>query len=253
MAVDRANAIINEQIDLGNFFFKNNQLFDPFSITQVQILKSDLTTVVETIVDPNITKLAIGSYLVTIAPIALSDTYFDRWTFVPESGGGPLTITNSVQILDVSAGASAQLLQIRNDIRLDIGDDGAIATQTFSDAQLNDFVDKSLKRLAGVFPEVVKLTGGVFTEDLTDKQIALVTAQAECLIAKRSFREATGKGLKATLGPTSIDTTAKFSGLQSGISGKGGICTDVALMIKDYRLNGDPDAAGSSGLRGVVT
>lgn len=235
MAVNRANAIINEDITLGMKFFKNGQLFDPFSINKVDIYDIDMTTIIQTVPSGSVVKDGIGTYHVTMSGVSVAGTYRDEWFYVPEDGAATSIEVASVTVLDVSAAADEQLQEIIDDIRLDMDDDD-LSSPKYTDQQYTDFIKKAAKRIDKYF--TVTIQGGSIQEDLTPTQIALLTLKAECLVAKRIFREESGKGLKAKLGPTSIDTTAKFGGISEVTAGASSPCKEFDEMVRNCLLNG---------------
>lgn len=80
-------------------------------------------------------------------------------------------------------------MSLIDDVRLDIGDDGA--TQTFTDDQISDTLNKAARRvnrvLSLVDDEAVVLSSGVFTQPTeTDELRDIVLLQAECMLMNRS-------------------------------------------------------------------
>lgn len=88
MSVERDDAIINEAIIMrtGFRFDRTGSLFDPDSISKVEIRDSDHTTVLETIESGAITKSETGVYFVTSSTSwnTSSRKVFDRWFIVKD-------------------------------------------------------------------------------------------------------------------------------------------------------------------------
>jgi len=85
MAKRRGEASINEQLDL-RVWFRNDSdgtAFDPVSITQVEILDEDASTVLETIASGSVVKLGVGNYRVITSSSwnTASKTVYDKWYF----------------------------------------------------------------------------------------------------------------------------------------------------------------------------
>jgi len=103
--VNRSSAIINEEIRLYNEFRLNhtNELFDPVSISSVEILDTDGITILETIAPAGITRESIGRYYVTTS-IDWNNTtrnIFDKWTYIPSLGAVVRTIINNTFVDEI--------------------------------------------------------------------------------------------------------------------------------------------------------
>jgi hypothetical protein len=84
MSVRRENAVINQQLDL-RFEFRydrNGNLFDPSSITKVEILDTDHSTVLQTLTGAQIVNLEVGRYQVIANAITEEKKIYDVWTHV---------------------------------------------------------------------------------------------------------------------------------------------------------------------------
>lgn len=85
MAVARVVAVISAQLDLIMKwrYDDNSTLFDPFEVSQVEIIDSDTGAVLQTIASGSITKIADGKYQVTTASSwnTTPRTIVDRWTY----------------------------------------------------------------------------------------------------------------------------------------------------------------------------
>lgn len=105
MSVERENAVINNQINLRtNFrFSQTSDLFDPYTISKVEILDSDGATVLQTITGANIIKDSTGQYHVVADAIATAKTIYDRWYFTPAPGATAITKTNTCIIWETAA------------------------------------------------------------------------------------------------------------------------------------------------------
>ena len=111
MSVERENAVIDNEITLKcNFKFnQTGDLFNPASISKVEILDSDGTTVIETITGVDIVNDSTGKYHVVATAIATAKTIYDKWTFVPVTGATAITQTNTCIVWSTAAGSSADL------------------------------------------------------------------------------------------------------------------------------------------------
>jgi|GEM_PF-4901652 len=102
MSVRRTQAVINEALDLRVAFRYDDltTLFDPAEISLVEILDDDATTVLETFVPPNITRLSLGRYQIITSPLwnTAPKTVYDRWIFKKEVGGQNYSIMQSTVI-----------------------------------------------------------------------------------------------------------------------------------------------------------
>lgn len=94
MAVDRLQAIINEELNL-RIEFRNtiNGLYDPFSISKVEILDSDQVTILQTLTGAEIIKDDMGEYHI-ITDSSWNDTkrnIYDKWYYTPVDGASEKT------------------------------------------------------------------------------------------------------------------------------------------------------------------
>jgi hypothetical protein len=106
MPVTRAEAITGEQLILTITFREDNtgKVFDPFSIEQVDILRADGQTVLETIPSGSITKTALGIYeITTTQAISQAGLIQDRWLYRLKDGGA---IKTSIEVTNVSTAPS---------------------------------------------------------------------------------------------------------------------------------------------------
>jgi hypothetical protein len=113
MAVERENAVINNQITLRNNFrfTSTNDLFDPYAISKVEILDSDGSTVLQTLTGASIVKDFTGKYHVVAAAIATAKTIYDKWYFTPASGATEITRTNICIVWETAAAAGEVVLE----------------------------------------------------------------------------------------------------------------------------------------------
>jgi len=97
MSVERESAVINNTIILRIKFqySSTSDYFDPYAMPKVEILDSNGTTVIETIVGAGIVKDATGQYHVVAAAITTAKTIYDKWYFTPNSTADAITKTNS--------------------------------------------------------------------------------------------------------------------------------------------------------------
>jgi hypothetical protein len=130
-----------------------------------------------------------------------------------------------------------------DDIRVDIGDDGA--TQTFTNAQLSAILDKAARRVNRVLSltgsEAVILSSGVFTQPTeTDELRDLVLLQAECMIANR---QAAGDiiggaaGIIVRDGEQMIDTTDQASAVSDYFDSRFNPCAELEQAYKIALMN----------------
>ena len=105
MSVLRTNAITGEQLELTITFREENtgKVFDPYSIEQVDILRADGQTIIETIPNTSITKIALGKYKVITQVITQSGLIQDRWLYRLKDAGA---IKTSIEITNVSQAPS---------------------------------------------------------------------------------------------------------------------------------------------------
>lgn len=90
MAVSRTDAVTGEQLTLTITFREDEtgNLFDPYSIEQVDILAADGQTIIETIGSGSITKISLGVYEVTTtSTISSAGLVLDRWMYRIDDGG----------------------------------------------------------------------------------------------------------------------------------------------------------------------
>ncbi len=101
--VDRANAVTGSSIDLTIEFRDdaNNQLFDPFYVSQVEIYRSGSQIPIQTIT--GITRLSIGLYKVTANAVTTPGILLDKWTYKLEDGGAVLTSTEATNVVEAPA------------------------------------------------------------------------------------------------------------------------------------------------------
>lgn len=108
MSKRRGEAVINETLDLRVYFRRDStgELFDPYSISKVEILDSDCSTVLETIT--SITKISTGYYKVITASSwnTTSKIVYDRWTFKLSSDGDDYTSLESTYIFEIETPAT---------------------------------------------------------------------------------------------------------------------------------------------------
>lgn len=130
-----------------------------------------------------------------------------------------------------------------DDVRLDIGDDGAI--QRYTDAQLIDFTEKAAKRinrkmyLTGTSDEIAVSASGEVTP-ATDTFRDIMILQVECMLIQRSAEGdlTSGRaGVVVTDGEQSIDTTNIASLRLEYLSGKHNPCSELEKAIRDELLN----------------
>ena len=117
MAVTRTNAVSGEQLTLTITFREDDtgNLFDPYSIEQVDILKADGQTVIETIPSGSITKTSLGVYqFTTVNPIVSSGLVLDRWMYRLEEGGAIRTAIETTNV----APAPSQISSVESQIAL---------------------------------------------------------------------------------------------------------------------------------------
>jgi len=235
---NRGNAKIGQTIDLGILFTQNGAPFDPLEVRQVEILDSDLSTVIETIPSGSISFISTGHYQVTASSFALPETYGDKWYYTPTSLFGERVNVNTFTVFEILPSGS-QTTNLINDIRADIDDEDSTRISDLSIKTMLGKATKHLNRklnLSGTSDEII-WDGNAFTTVLSNDICSLMLLQTECLIGKRFFSGSIGKGIKVTQGRTSIDTTAGFKGHQLFIGGEGGVCTELANAIKQFKLD----------------
>lgn len=91
MSGTRFDAIINQPITLKFQFTLNYQPFDAYSVNKVEIYGSqddalNNLNIIETILQANITREAIGLYSYTVSPLTTAKTYFDKIYIIPKIG-----------------------------------------------------------------------------------------------------------------------------------------------------------------------
>ena len=105
MAVERLNAIINEELLLRAEFrlYHTNELFDPFEIQKVEIIDTDQVSVLETILPPNITQDSLGNYHVTtdVTWNTEAKNVYDKWYYIPTNGATLVTLLQGVFIDEI--------------------------------------------------------------------------------------------------------------------------------------------------------
>lgn len=103
MAVDRFTAVIGEDIDLFLTFREDDtgQLFDPFSVDQIDIFQPGGTTPIETITSGSITRVSLGLYKITMSAVALPGVYQDRWSYKLKDGGQVHMSTEIVNVTNI--------------------------------------------------------------------------------------------------------------------------------------------------------
>jgi hypothetical protein len=107
MIAGRFNAKIGDQLQLGIQFRHacGNELFDPISITRVDMIDSITGSVLETIT--SIERLSLGTYQIVttqghiwnVAPKIIND----KWFFIPYEGASIVTVTESTNIFAASS------------------------------------------------------------------------------------------------------------------------------------------------------
>lgn len=136
-------------------------------------------------------------------------------------------------------------MSVVTDIRLDIGDDGAVATQRFTDAQLISLISKGAGRLnrrlylAGTDEEITVDAAGEITPT---EHRDLLLLQVECLIQTRAFDEdvSTGRAsVRITDGEQTIDTTDMSALRLEYLASPHGPCAELKEGIRDALLNSD--------------
>jgi hypothetical protein len=124
-------------------------------------------------------------------------------------------------------------MSLIDDVRLDLGDDGA--TPTFSDDQISDILVKAARRVNRVLSltgsDAIVLASGVFTQPTeTDELRDLVLLQAECLLMQRSATSdiITGAaGIIVKDGEQSIDTTDRSAAVTELLSNQSNPCEEL--------------------------
>lgn len=94
MAVDRLQAIINEELNL-RIEFRNtiDGLYDPFSISKVEILDADQVTILQTLTGSEIIRDDMGLYhIITNSDWNISKrNIYDKWYYTPVDGASEKT------------------------------------------------------------------------------------------------------------------------------------------------------------------
>jgi len=142
MAVRRNVATTGEQLDLRSYFRNDSTgtLFDPVAFTQVEILDTDASTVLETIVAGNIVQLGVGYYQIITAAAwnTTARLIYDRWYFQRVAGGTVYTTLLNTYITSAAAPAAkySTVTQLRNNVpRITAGVlDDALITSRISEA-----------------------------------------------------------------------------------------------------------------------
>lgn len=135
-------------------------------------------------------------------------------------------------------------MSLIDDVRLDIGDDGA--TQTFTDDQISGILDKAARRVNRVMSltdeEAVILSSGEFTQPTeTDELRDLVLLQAECMLVNRQAASDVMIGGSAGIivkdGEQSIDTTDQASAITDYFDSKFNPCAELEQAYQIAMLN----------------
>ena len=124
--------------------------------------------------------------------------------------------------------------EVREDIRSAIGDDGV--TLTYTDAQLNIFIRQALNLLSTkvAIAITINTSTGEFSSDPGAEQAALISLQVQCLIARRDFKTAAGKGVRVKQDENEVDTSAGLTGLQSTVDGDYSPCAELDRLVVLY-------------------
>lgn len=136
-------------------------------------------------------------------------------------------------------------MSLIDDVRLDIGDDGA--TQTFTDDQISNILNKAARRVNRVMSltddEAIVLSSGVFTQpDETDELRDLVLLQAECMLANRQATTDIISGAAGVIvrdGEQMIDTTDQASAVADYFDSKYNPCAELEQAYKLAMMNRD--------------
>ena len=156
MVANRNSAVTNDQLKLGIFlrFDKTGQLFDPATISHVDIYDAETGFVLETILPPNITKISIGKYQVLTQAHAVWNitprTITDKWSYtIIDSDVVYVSEQSTIVTAGVAAVSATPVLgfptvsEIRNKflrgVKLfdEFGDD-------MPDEMIQDFIDTSI-------------------------------------------------------------------------------------------------------------
>lgn len=134
-------------------------------------------------------------------------------------------------------------MSLIDDVRLDIGDDGA--TQTFTDDQISGILNKAARRVNRVLSltdgDAITLASGVFTQPTeTDELRDIVLLQAECLLMNRSATADViggSAGIVVRDGEQSIDTTDRATAVTDLFKNQYNPCAELTLAYNIALLN----------------
>lgn len=134
-------------------------------------------------------------------------------------------------------------MSLIDDVRLDIGDDGA--TQTFTDDQISDTLNKAARRVNRVLAltdgDAIVLSSGVFTQPTeTDELRDIVLLQAECMLMNRAATSdiITGAaGVVVRDGEQQIDTTDRSAAVTDLFTNKYNPCAELEQAYAVAMLN----------------
>lgn len=156
MPVSRANAVTGEQLTLTITFREDGtgNLFDPYSVEQVDILQADGQTVIETIGSGSITKTSLGVYeITTVNPIASAGLVLDRWMYRLEDGGAIRTSTESTNV----ALAPSQIASVESQLALPRNSAvilrPILLTMEFRDDKTGELFDPAVVRQVDILEE----------------------------------------------------------------------------------------------------
>lgn len=134
-------------------------------------------------------------------------------------------------------------MSLIDDVRLDIGDDGA--TQTFTDDQISDTLNKAARRVNRVLSltgsDAILLSSGVFIQPTeTDELRDLLLLQAECMLMNRAATSdlITGAaGVVVRDGEQQIDTTDRSAAVVDLFENQFNPCAELEKAYAIAMLN----------------
>lgn len=150
----------------------------------------------------------------------------------------PAGVTNSVTeeftVADSLEMAFSSLANITDLVKLDL----SLTTDDFTQAQLDEFVQKAVNRinrrlrLTGTAAEIVFDEGsGTISPTPNATILDFLVMQVECFIVQNIRKIAVGKGIRVKDGETEIDTTASFKGFDDQVKD---ICNELKDAVEDF-------------------
>lgn len=134
-------------------------------------------------------------------------------------------------------------MSLISDIRLDVGDDGAV--QRLSDTQYIALFQKAARRLnreltlTGSGAIVVDSAGDITSSDPENRMHDLLLLQAECLLASRDFTYSLNSGtagVSVSDGEQSLDNRASASARQGLYDSAHSPCAQLKQALNSFKL-----------------